>query len=85
MLKSIRALSISSPSPYASFIYILESLDDKLRDWLSVATCNPLQFACKVFSFDTIEAQFPSLISGSFPDTILCYASFAPLMDMRYL
>jgi hypothetical protein len=84
MLKSIRALSISSPSPYASFIYILESLNDKLRDWLRVATCNPLQFACKVFSFDTIEAQFPSLISGSFPRGFPGYHSLLCILCPSY-
>jgi hypothetical protein len=85
MIRSIKALSSSTPSPYAPFIQVLEALGRRLHDWLTHATSHPLRFSCKVYRFDTIEDQFPSLITGAVPDTVLCTATFAPLMDMRYL
>ena len=85
ILKSIKAMSISSTSPYSSFIYVLEHLGKNLIDWLDCATRNAQMFACQAFVFDSIESQFPSLVSGSAPETIICTTTFAPLMDMRYL
>jgi hypothetical protein len=32
-----------------------------------------------------VADQFPNLITGAVPDSILCTTTFAPLMDMRYL
>jgi hypothetical protein len=84
-MQSIHALSASSVSPYASFIHVLEALNRRLHDWLTVATTHPDRFACQVFGYDTIEAQFPSLVTGVVPDTVLCTSTFAPLMDIRYL
>ncbi len=85
MIKSIKALSPSAISPYAPFIHVLESLGSSLDLWLQCAILKPADFSCKVFGFDTIEGQFPSLVTGAVPDTILCSTTFAPLMDMRYL
>ena len=85
MVRSIKAMALSPTSPYASFIYVIESIGSCLQDWLSLATSNPQRFACQAFGFDTIEAQFPSLVTGSVPEAIICTTTFAPLMDMRYL
>ena len=85
MIKSVKALSPSTASPYAPFIYILDSLSERLKDWISAATSHALLFETKAFAYETIEAQFPSLVTGSVPETIICTATFAPMMDMRYL
>jgi hypothetical protein len=87
MMQSIHALSASSVSPYASFIHALEqALNRRLHDWLAAAAAHPDRFACQVFGYDTsIKAQFPSLVTGVVPDTVLCTSAFAPLMDMRHL
>ena len=85
IIKSIKAMSSATTSPYASFIYVLESLGSRLQDWISTATNNSTLFACQAFGFDTIESQFLSLVTGAFPEAIICNTTFAPLMDMRYL
>jgi hypothetical protein len=84
MLRLLKALSSSPTSPYSAFIYTLESLGRRLHDWLLNASCHPAKFACQVFGYDAVESQFPSLVTGSFPDFIICTTTFAPLMDMRY-
>ena len=85
MSKSIKDISQSTASPFTPFIYILDSLGNRLKDWISAATSNALLFETKAFAYETIEAQFPSLVTGSVPETIICTATFAPMMDMHYL
>lgn len=83
MIHLIKALSSSPNSPHAAFIHVLGSLGCRLLDWLLTASCHTNQFACKVFGYDgAIEAQFLILVTGSFPDSIICTTTFAPLMDM---
>ena len=66
MMKSIKAMSFSSPSPYASFIHVLESLDTKLSEWLEATSKHPQRFACPAYGFDTIQSQFPILVPVPF-------------------
>jgi hypothetical protein len=63
----------------------LEVLGLLLKPCLTLVSAHPLSFACKVYVFDAVKDQFPCLVTGAAPETILCSSSFAPLMDMRCL
>jgi hypothetical protein len=86
ILQSVKGLTSSpSTSPYAAFSYVLSCLGRRLVDWLVAAQTNSSKFAVPVFPFKDVADQFPNLITGAVPDSILCTTTFAPLMDMRYL
>lgn len=86
MIKSIKAMSSSPTSPCASFMHVLlKSLGRRLHDWLVTSTCHPLRFACKAFSYDAIETQFPSLVTGAVPDSIRSSHGYTTFMCMASL
>jgi hypothetical protein len=85
--RSIQALVSCAPksSPCSPFAHSLSTLEPLLAAWLLAVQADPSPFALEAFLFTGLEPHFPCLVTGAFPDSILCHETFQGLMHMRSL
>ena len=83
LIASVKALAKPPDAlAYKPFISILTSLAPRLDLWLAAAQSNAGSFATHAFPFTALQDHFPDLVTGAFPDSIVCATTFAPLVDM---
>jgi hypothetical protein len=86
LIASVQALTKKNAAGvYSPFTHVLSVLAPVLDPWLVAAQSHPEHFAIPAIPFSEVQAHFPDLITGAFPDSITCSSTFAPLIDMVHL
>jgi hypothetical protein len=79
LIESVRALTKKNAGgTYAPFIYVLSVLTPALDPWFVATQNNPELYAIQAFPFSAVQAQFPDLVTGAFPNSITCSTTLPP-------